>query len=117
MPDHTPQQERFCKGGVIEVRNGPCAVCQVFVHLAVPLLKPPHGGFRSEINGRYVTVSEAKRLHIYNGHVQRTFSNGYNVQFPVRLCDGNGTASQSQQLYFGFRVFTWFQRGQNPIYE
>jgi hypothetical protein len=26
MSDHTPQQGRFSKGDVVEVRNGPCAV-------------------------------------------------------------------------------------------
>ena len=38
-----------------------------WIQVAVSLLKPPHGG--SEVNGRYETVSEVKRLHIYNGYM------------------------------------------------
>jgi hypothetical protein len=41
-----------------------------WIQVAVLLLKPPHGGFRSETAvARYETVSEVKRLQIYNGYM------------------------------------------------
>jgi hypothetical protein len=71
-----------------------------------PLLDPV-GGFIFETaarrfqkrNGRYETVSEVKRLQIYNGYMQRPFPNGHKCPFG---CNGYVTAvaaGQSQRFY------------------
>jgi hypothetical protein len=74
--------------------------------VAVSLLKRPHGGFRS-LNGRYIAVSELKRLKFYNGHMQRPFSydqkcpfgcNGYVTAMAVGLVKGNGFILVSEYL-------------------
>jgi hypothetical protein len=87
-----------------------------------PLLDPG-GGFTSETavrwfqkwNGRYVTVSEVRRLKIYNGYMQRPFPNRHKRPFG---CNGHVTAmavGQRQRLYSkmgcinlysGVRMFT-----------
>jgi hypothetical protein len=81
-----------------------------------PLLDPG-GGFTSETaarrlqkcNGRYVTVSEVKRLQIYNGYnMQRPFPNGHKCPLG---CINNGyvtamAVGQRQRLYSGVRIFT-----------
>ena len=54
--------------------------------------------------GRYETVSEVKRLQIYNGYMQRPFPNGNKCPFG---CNGYVTAmavGQRQRLYSGVRI-------------
>ena len=63
------------------------------------------------INSRYATVSEVKRLEIYNGYMQRPFPNGQNFPFG---CTGHVTAvaaGQSQrptEVTDGLCVFPCF---------
>ena len=57
-------------------------------------------------NGRYLTVLEVKRPQIYNGHMQRPFSNGHKCPFG---CSGYVTAmavGQRQRLSSGVKMFT-----------
>jgi hypothetical protein len=80
--------------------------------MAVSLLKPPFGGFRSETAvtrltavTRVTAVSEVQRTK-FNGYIQRASFNGRKCPFG---CNGHVTAvavGQSQRLYSGVRMFT-----------
>jgi hypothetical protein len=63
-------------------------------------------------NGRYETVSEVKRLQIYNGiyngYMKQPFPNGHKCPFG---CNGFVTAvaaGQSQRFYSGVGIFNWY---------
>jgi hypothetical protein len=65
-------------------------------------------------NGRYETVSEVKRLQIYNGYMQRPFPNGHKRPFG---CNGHVTAvtaGQSQRFYSGVGIFNWYYPSSPP---
>jgi hypothetical protein len=61
--------------------------------------------FQKRNGRRYETVSEAKRLQIYNGHIL------------TAICDGYVTAvaaGQSQRLYSGVGIFNWHYLSSPP---
>jgi hypothetical protein len=62
----------------------------------------------SEVKRPYETVSEVKRLQIYNAYMQRPFPDGYKCPFG---CNGYVTAvaaGQRQRLYSGVGIFNWY---------
>ena len=81
-------------------------------------LPDPGGGFTETAtrrfqkrNGRYVTVSELKRLKIDNGHMQRPFPNGQKSPFGchgyVRNGRGRWSNSAPLELYSGVGIFNF----------
>jgi hypothetical protein len=67
-----------------------------------------------KLNGRYETLSEVKRLQIYNGYMQRPFPNGHKCPFGRNGYVTAVAAGQSQRFYSGVGIFNWYYLSSPP---